>query len=96
MIIFILRLKYGQLQSYAEKFKEIAAEIDIALEKITSFSVSAVSSSMLEEISTTLKKLEKQLESTQVKLNYSPEIKKDLQKMVLQCEQVKITLSEER
>ena len=92
MTIFILRLKYGQLQSYAEKFKEIAAEIDIALEKITSFSVSAVSSSMLEEISTTLKKLEKQLESTQVKLNDSPEIKKDLQKMVLQCEQVKITI----
>ena len=79
------------MQSYAEKFKEIAAEVENALEKITSFSVSAVSSTMLEKISTTLKKLKNQLELTQVKLNDLPENKKDLQKTVLQCEQVKIT-----
>ena len=77
------------MQSYAEKFKEIAAEVEYALEKITSFSVSAVSSRMLEEISTTLKKLENQLKLTQVKLKDLPEIEKDLQEMVLQCEQVK-------
>ena len=76
------------MQSYAEKFKEVATEIENTLEKITSFSVSAVSNSMLEEMSITLKRLENQLKLSQAKLKDLPEIKKDLQEMVLQCEQV--------
>ena len=90
MMISSFRLTYGQLQSYAEKFKEIAAEVDNTQKKLTSFKVSAVSKSMLEEISTKLKKHENQLELIQVKLNDLPEIKEDLQKMVLKCKQVKI------
>ena len=91
VMILSFRLKCaGQLQLYAEKFEEIAAEVDNTQKKLTSFRVSAVSSSMLEENSTKLKKVENQLELTQVKLNDLPEIKKDLQEMVLQCEQVKI------
>jgi predicted translin family RNA/ssDNA-binding protein len=77
------------LLSYAEKFKEIAAELENTLEKITSFSVSAVSNSMLEETRKMLKGLEEELKLTQAKLKDFPEIKKDLQEMVLQCEQVK-------
>ncbi|MCG8625555.1 MAG: hypothetical protein MJE68_26595 [Proteobacteria bacterium] len=78
------------MESYAEKFKEIATEIESTLENITSFSVSAVSSSMLEEINKTLRRLGSQLKSTQMKFKDLPEIKKDLQEMVLQCEQVKL------
>ena len=78
------------MESYAEKFKEVATEIENTLENITSFSVSAASSSMLEETNKTLRRLESQLKSTQVKLKDLPEIKKGLQEMVLQCEQVKL------
>ena len=68
----------------------MATEIENTLENITSFSVSAVSSSMLEETNKTLRILESQLKLTQVKLKDLPEIKKDLQEMVLQCELVKL------
>ena len=84
------RLKDGRLQSYAEKFKEIAAEVGDALEKITSFNVSTVSNSMLKEKNKTLKQLENRLKLTQSKLNGLPEIKNDLQEVVLQCEQVTV------
>jgi methyl-accepting chemotaxis protein len=80
------------LKSYAEKFKEIAAEVENLLEKMT-FSVSAVSNSVLEETGRTLKGLENQLKSTQAKLKDLPEIKEDLQETVLQCEQVKIAVN---
>ena len=79
------------MESYAEKFKEIATEIENILEKIALFSVSAVSSSRLEETGTTLKGLEGQLKLSQAKLKYSSEIERDLQEMVLQCEQVQTT-----
>ena len=77
------------MQLYAEKFKEIAAEVEDTLDEITSFTVSAVSSSMLEEKNTVLKSLQSRWKLMQSKLKGLPEIKIDLQEMVMQCEQVR-------
>ena len=77
------------MQLYAEKFKEIAAEVEDTLDEITSFTASAVSSSMLEEKDTVLKSLQSRWKLMQSKLKGLPEIKIDLQEMVMQCEQVR-------
>ena len=78
------------MQLYAEKFKGLATEVEDTLEEIISFNMSAVSNSGLEERSITLKRLENRLKLTQSKLKGLPEIKNDLQKELLQCEQVKL------
>ena len=77
------------MQLYAEKFKEIAAEVEDTLDEITSFTTSAVSSSELEEKNKALKSLQSRWKLMQSKLKGLSEIKNDLQEMVMQCEQVK-------
>ena len=78
------------MQLYAEKFKEIAAEVEDTLDEITSFTASAVSSSELEEKNKVLKSLQSQWKLMQSKLKGLPEIKSDLREMVLQCKRVRI------
>ena len=68
----------------------MAAKVENTLEKINSFSVSAISNSMLEQKYETLKTLENRLKLLQSNLNGSPEIKNDLQVKVLECQQVRI------
>ena len=76
------------MQSYSRKFKETGDEMEDLLKEVTSFRVSAVNRSGLEQKNEALKGLENQLKQMQSKVEKLPEIDNNLQEKVLQCEKV--------